>query len=107
MEKKLKEYYQSLVEPALHYGPQYEYQEMLDGTDVEVLIRKKRAHKTIMAEAFSNEQKIRRRAAPKKPERQPDKRKEKQPKTTNLEEAALTDLSQLPDFTYGGGGSAA
>ena len=82
---------------------------MLDGTDLEVLIRKKRAHKTIMAEAFSTEQKIRRRAAPKKPERQrqPDKRKEKQPKTTNLEEAAITDLSQLPDFTFGGGGSGA
>ena len=32
---------------------------MIDGTDVEMIIRKKRAHKTILAEAFESQNKNR------------------------------------------------
>lgn len=52
MEKKLREYYQTLVRPVDEWGPFYEEQKMLDGTDVDAQIAKKRAHKNIMAETF-------------------------------------------------------
>ena len=44
MEKKLKAYYQTLIEPAGKYGYQHDKETMLDGTDVDAQIRKKRAH---------------------------------------------------------------
>ena len=44
MEKKLKAYYQTLVEPAGKDGYQHDKETMLDGTDVDAQIRKKRAH---------------------------------------------------------------
>ena len=53
MEKKLLAYYQSLVQPVPSWDPVYGVQQMLDGTDVDAQINKKRAHKNIMAEAFS------------------------------------------------------
>ena len=58
MEKKLLAYYQSMVQPVDEWGPYYEQQNMLDGTDVDNLISKKRAHKTIMEEAFSAQQRF-------------------------------------------------
>lgn len=49
MEKKLREYYQQMVKPVEEWGPKWEEQTMLDGTDVDAQIAKKRAHKTIFA----------------------------------------------------------
>ena len=54
MEKKLQAYYQSLCQPVSKYGFQHEKETMLDGTDVDAQIRKKRAHQLIMAEAFNS-----------------------------------------------------
>ena len=55
MEKKLQAYYQSLCQPVSKYGFQHEKETMLDGTDVDAQIRKKRAHQFIMAEAFNSQ----------------------------------------------------
>lgn len=52
MEKKLKAYYQTCVQPVEKWGPYYEKQQMLDGTDVDANINRKRAHKIILSEAF-------------------------------------------------------
>ena len=59
MEKKLLTYYQSLVKPVEPWGPFYETQSMLDGTDVDAQISRKRAHKNIMDEAVKAEQRNR------------------------------------------------
>ena len=59
MREKLIAYYQSLVRPVDEWGPFYPEQKMIDGTDVEMIIRKKRAHKTILAEAFESQNKNR------------------------------------------------
>ena len=59
MEKKLLVYYQSLVKPVEPWGPFYETQSMLDGTDVDAQISRKRAHKNIMDEAVKAEQRNR------------------------------------------------
>ena len=53
MEKKLLAYYQSLVQPVEEWGPFFDPCEMLDGTDVDAQINKKRAHKIIMDESFN------------------------------------------------------
>ena len=58
MEKKLKAYYQNCVRPVEKWGPFYEKQYMMDGTDVDVIINRKRAHKIILSEAFSNTNKL-------------------------------------------------
>ena len=58
MEKKLKAYYQTCVRPVDKWGPFYEKQEMMDGTDVDIIINRKRAHKIILSEAFSSVNKI-------------------------------------------------
>ena len=59
MMKKLNAYYQTLVQPCEDYTYKYKQQEMLDGSDIDALIRKKRAHKNIMAEAFDTTKKTR------------------------------------------------
>ena len=51
-EKKLLEYYQTLVVPVQPWGPFPDKEYMQDGTDVDLMIKKKRAHKTLLAEAF-------------------------------------------------------
>ena len=62
MEKKLQAYYNSLIKPVDEWGPYYPIQDMLDGTDVDAQINKKRAHKTIMAEAFNPKNRFRMKA---------------------------------------------
>ena len=58
MEKKLRAYYQTCVQPVEKWGPYYEKQEMMDGTDVDITINRKRAHKIILSEAFSSVNKL-------------------------------------------------
>lgn len=58
MEKKLKAYYQTCVQPVEKWGPFYEKQQMMDGTDVDMVINRKRAHKIILSEAFGSVGKI-------------------------------------------------
>ena len=58
MEKKLKAYYQTCVQPVEKWGPFYEKQQMIDGTDVDMVINRKRAHKIILSEAFGSVGKI-------------------------------------------------
>ena len=54
MEKKLLSYYQSLVKDCNDYSPPcLGSEQMLDGTDVDMQITKKRTHKNIFAEAFA------------------------------------------------------
>ena len=56
MEGKLLRYYQSLVREVDEWGPFHDPDEtMLDGTQIDAQINKKRAHKNIMAEAFNSE----------------------------------------------------
>ena len=59
MEKKLKAYYQTCVQPVEKWGPFHEPEQMLDGTDVDAVIKRKRAHKIILSEAFNSENKNR------------------------------------------------
>ena len=59
MEKKLRAYYQTCVKPVDKWGPYYEPEQMLDGTDVDAVIKRKRAHKIILSEAFNSENKNR------------------------------------------------
>ena len=47
------------MKPVKPWTPEQEPEQMLDGTDVDAQINKKRAHKNIMAEAFSAERKHR------------------------------------------------
>lgn len=44
-----------MVKPVEEWGPSYREQTMLDGTDVDAQIAKKRAHKRIMSEANNAE----------------------------------------------------
>ena len=91
MEKRLLAYYQSLVQPVQSWDPVYGEQQMLDGTDVDAQINKKRAHKNIMAEAFS----------PNKANRfKFTKKTQKREKKTSQETATGTGTSEPPDSGY-------
>jgi len=48
-----------MVQPVEKWGPFYKNEDMLDGTNVDMMIRKKRTHKTIMAETFDPEKNAR------------------------------------------------
>ena len=48
-----------MIAPVDEWGPNYPNQSMLDGTDVDAQINKKRAHKTIMDEAFNSNNRFR------------------------------------------------
>jgi hypothetical protein len=48
-----------MVEPIQEWGPFHRPEKLLDGTDVDVLINKKRAHKMIIDEANEAERKTR------------------------------------------------
>ena len=52
MQEKLIAYYQSLVQPVTIEKHEWPKEKMLDGTDVDAQILKKRAHKSILAEAI-------------------------------------------------------
>ena len=71
-EKKMLDFYQSQVRPVIPWSPVLEKEYMIDGTDVDLLIKKKRAHKTLLAEVFhvENLTKINKKKTMKKPSRQ-------------------------------------
>ena len=48
-----------MVVPAKEWGPFVKPEKLLDGTDVDVLINKKRAHKLIIDEALEADRKAR------------------------------------------------
>ena len=52
MQEKLVAYYQTLVKPIKPRKYEWPKEKMLDGTDVDAQILKKRAHKSILAEAL-------------------------------------------------------
>ena len=82
MEAKLLRYYQSLVREVDEWGPFHDPDEtMLDGTQIDAQINKKRAHKNIMAEAFNSERRGRFKLSKKKKTQATKKKTDQDEKT--------------------------